>query len=79
MSWLAIVVAAIAIYLAFKAIGALFKVLLWIAALVALYWFAAPHLGLPQILSAPSELIEEQHEQPDVRSNELPAPAPTQV
>lgn len=47
MSWLGIVVAVIAAYLAFKVLGAAFKLILWLVVLGGLYWFTAPYLGLP--------------------------------
>lgn len=47
MSWFAIALAAIGIWLAFKVVGALLKLLFWGVALGALYWFLAPMLGWP--------------------------------
>lgn len=47
MSWLGIVVAIVCIWLALKVIGFAMKLALWAVALAALYWFAAPYLGLP--------------------------------
>lgn len=49
MSWLAILVAIVAIVVAFKVIGLLLRLALWGVALLALYWFAAPHLGWPTL------------------------------
>lgn len=49
MSWVGIVVAVLCIWLAIKAIGALFKLALWGAALLALYWFTAPYVGWPPL------------------------------
>ena len=45
---IAIVVLLIAAWLAVKVVGALFKIGLVLLAFAALYWLAAPHLGLPQ-------------------------------
>lgn len=49
MSWLGLLVAIVGIWLAIKVIGALLKLALWAVALAGLYWFAAPHLGLPPL------------------------------
>jgi hypothetical protein len=49
MSWLGIVVAVIALYLAFKVVGLVFKLAMWALLLFGLYWFAAPYLGLPPL------------------------------
>ena len=45
---IAIVVLLIAAWLAVKVVGVLFKMGLVLLAFCALYWIAAPHLGLPQ-------------------------------
>jgi len=47
MSWIAIIVVIICIYLAFKVAGFLFKLLMWALVIGGLYWLAAPYLGLP--------------------------------
>ncbi|WP_256645040.1 hypothetical protein [Thermomonas paludicola] len=47
MSWIGIVVLVLGVWLALKVAGVLFKLLLWAVAVVAVYWFAAPYLGLP--------------------------------
>mgnify|MGYP001266392310 CR=1 FL=1 len=47
MGWIGIVLAIIAVYLAFKVVGFLFKLAMWGLVLVCLYWFAAPYLGMP--------------------------------
>lgn len=72
MSWLGMAVAVVAIWLAIKMVGALFKVLLWGVALVALYWFAAPHLGLPQVLPSPEQVLLDHPADPQPRP--LPEP-----
>ena len=38
MSWIGIVVLALAIYAAFKVVGALFKAILWIGILLFAWW-----------------------------------------
>lgn len=47
MSWVGIVVLVLGAWLALKVAGVLFKLLLWAVAVVGVYWFAAPYLGLP--------------------------------
>ncbi|MFA6984638.1 MAG: hypothetical protein WC213_00330 [Arenimonas sp.] len=47
MSWLAIVIVIIGIYLALKVVGFLFKFAMILLVLFALYWLAAPYLGMP--------------------------------
>ena len=47
MSWVGIAIAIVCIWLALKVIGFVLKLALWGVALFALYWFAAPYLGLP--------------------------------
>jgi hypothetical protein len=46
MSWVAIVVLAVAIYAAFKVVGALFKTVLWIGILLFAWWYFGPKLGI---------------------------------
>ncbi len=48
MSWLAIAVLAVGIYLAFKLAGVAFKLLMWGLVLLAAYWLLAPLLGMPR-------------------------------
>lgn len=72
MSWLAIVVAVVAIWLAIKMVGALMKMLFWAIALAALYWLAAPYLGLPEIFPSPQQIMEGEPAQPPPQS--LPEP-----
>lgn len=47
MDWFALALIALAVYLAFKAVGLLVRLLLWAVVLGAAYWLLAPHLGLP--------------------------------
>jgi hypothetical protein len=47
MSWLGIIIAIIAAWLAIKVLGFVLKLALWVVVLLGLYWFAAPYLGLP--------------------------------
>ena len=47
MSWIAILVVIVGLYLAYKAVGLLVRLLLWAVVIGAIYWIAAPHLGLP--------------------------------
>lgn len=47
MSWLAVVAIALGLWLVFKAVGLLVRLVLWVVILGALYWLIAPHLGLP--------------------------------
>ena len=49
MSWLGLVLLVLGAYLAFKLVGALLKILMFVLALVGAYWFLAPHLGWPTI------------------------------
>lgn len=48
MEIIAIIVLLIAAWLAVKVVGFLFKAGMVLLAFAALYWLAAPHLGLPQ-------------------------------
>jgi hypothetical protein len=50
MSWLGIVVVLVALYLAIKVVGVVFKLVLCGVVLFGLYWFLSPHLGLPPVL-----------------------------
>jgi hypothetical protein len=47
MSWIAIAIAIVCLYLAFKVAGFVFKLGLLLLAASLLYWFAAPALGWP--------------------------------
>ena len=47
MSVLAIVVVIVGIFLALKVVGVLFKFALIALVIAALYWLAAPYLGMP--------------------------------
>ncbi|TDK28357.1 hypothetical protein E2F46_00200 [Luteimonas aestuarii] len=49
MSWLGLVMLVVGAYLAFKLVGALLKLLMFVLALVGAYWFLAPHLGWPTV------------------------------
>ena len=49
MSWLGIVLVLVALYLAMKVVGVVLKLLMWGLVLFGLYWFLAPHLGLPPV------------------------------
>ena len=49
MSWLGLVLLLLGAYLAYKLVGALLKILMFVLALVGAYWFLAPHLGWPTV------------------------------
>ena len=49
MSWLGLVLLVVGAWLAFKLVGALLKLLMFVLALVGAYWFLAPHLGWPSV------------------------------
>lgn len=49
MSWLGLLVLAVALFLAFKVAGVVLKLLMWALVLVGAYWFAAPLLGWPSV------------------------------
>ena len=52
MSWTSVAVALlvlVGLYLAFKLVGVVFKLLMWALVLVGAYWFLAPHLGWPSL------------------------------
>jgi hypothetical protein len=51
MSWIGIVVAVICLYLAFKVVAFMLKLLLWAIVLGGLYVFLAPMLGMPSPFS----------------------------
>ena len=47
MSWVAIVVLIVGVYLAIKVAGFALKLLLWAVVIGIAYWLLAPMLGLP--------------------------------
>lgn len=47
MSWIAIIVILVGLWLAFKAVGMLVRLVIWAVIIAAVYWLVAPHLGLP--------------------------------
>jgi hypothetical protein len=47
MSWVALVLIVVGVWLAIKVVGALLKLAFWGVALAGIYWLLAPHLGLP--------------------------------
>ncbi|WP_374248614.1 hypothetical protein [Thermomonas sp.] len=47
MSWVGILVLAVAIYAAIKVVGALFKAALWVGILLFAWWYFGPRLGIP--------------------------------
>ncbi len=47
MSWLALVLIVVGVYLAIKLVGFVLKAAMWLLVLVGLYWLLAPVLGLP--------------------------------
>ena len=49
MSWLALVAVIIGLYLAFKVVGVLLKIALWLLVVVAAYWFVGPWFGWPPL------------------------------
>lgn len=53
LNWIALVLVALGLYLAFKLIGAALRLLMWLVVLVGAYWFSAPMLGWPTL----SELV----------------------
>ena len=48
LAWLGILLVIVCIWLAFKVVGVLFKVVLWGLVLVGIYWLLAPFLGMPR-------------------------------
>ena len=48
MSWVGILLVIVCIWLAFKVVGVLFKVVLWGLVLVGIYWLVAPWFGMPR-------------------------------
>jgi hypothetical protein len=49
LSWLALLLVPLALYLAYKLVGAALKMVLAVVVLVAVYWWAAPHMGWPTV------------------------------
>lgn len=49
LNWIALVLVALGLYLAFKLIGAALRLLMWVVVLVGAYWFVAPTLGWPTV------------------------------
>lgn len=49
MSWLALLLVPLALYLAYKLVGVAIKAVLAVVLVVALYWWAAPHMGWPTV------------------------------
>ncbi len=49
MSWLALLLVPLALYLAYKLVGVAIKVVLAVVVVVALYWWAAPQMGWPTV------------------------------
>ncbi|MGJ4804215.1 hypothetical protein [Luteimonas sp. SDU82] len=49
MSWIGLVLLLVGAYLAYKLVGALLKLLMFVLALVGAYWFLAPHMGWPSV------------------------------
>lgn len=47
MSWIGILLLLVAVYAAFKVVGALLKTLLWIGILLFAWWYFAPRIGVP--------------------------------
>lgn len=45
--WVVVAIVLVGLWLAFKAVGLLLRIALWALVLGAVYWFIAPHLGLP--------------------------------
>jgi len=50
MSWMGLVIAVVGVLLALKVVGVFFKLAMWALVLFGLYWFLAPHLGMPPIM-----------------------------
>lgn len=47
MSWIAVVLVVLGLYLAFKLVGFVLKLAMWAVVLAGLYWLASPYLALP--------------------------------
>ena len=48
MNWIGWIILLLALWLAFKVAGVVFRVLLWLLVAVLLYWLLAPMFGLPR-------------------------------
>lgn len=48
MSWIALVILVLCVWLAFKAAGVVVRLALWGVVLLAAYWLLAPLLGWPR-------------------------------
>lgn len=49
MSWLSLLIVVLAAWIAIKVVKFVLKLVFGAIALVAAYWFLAPHLGLPEL------------------------------
>ena len=49
MSWLALLLVPLALYLAYKLVGVAIKAVLAVVVVVAVYWWAAPQMGWPTV------------------------------
>jgi hypothetical protein len=49
MTWIGLLLLVLCAWLAFKLVGALLKLLMFVLALVGAYWFLAPHFGWPTV------------------------------
>ncbi len=49
MSWLGLVAVIVGLYLAFKVVGVVLRIALWVLVVVAAYWFLAPFLHWPPL------------------------------
>lgn len=49
MSWLGLALLLVGAYLAYRLVGVLLRMLMFVLALVGAYWFLAPHLGWPSV------------------------------
>lgn len=47
MELIVVAIAVLALYLAFKAVGLVLRLVVWAVVIGAVYWLLAPHLGLP--------------------------------
>lgn len=47
MEFIVVAIAVLALYLAFKAVGLVLRLVVWAVVIGAVYWLLAPHLGLP--------------------------------
>jgi hypothetical protein len=49
LSWLGVMAVIVGLYLLFKVVGVLLKIVLWIVVVVAAYWVLAPFFGWPEL------------------------------